>query len=81
LFYESQSKELFDELEELDEAVKKQEELGALGSDRYADYSDGDDEDDDDDSISRSPAAARQGSRNRKSSSVGHHRTLGKSIG
>ncbi|KAG2017401.1 phosphate transporter [Coprinopsis cinerea AmutBmut pab1-1] len=64
-FYEIQSKELFDELEELEEAVREQEALG--NTDRYNDYSDGDDEDDDD-SISRSPSRAthtRQTSRRR----------------
>lgn len=64
-FYETQSKELFDELEELEEAVLQQEELGLLGLSRYEDYSEGED-DEDDDSISRSPSrAARRSSVNR----------------
>jgi phosphate transporter len=64
-FYETQSKELFDELEELEEAVRQQEELGLLGLSRYEDYSEGED-DEDDDSISRSPTrAARRSSVNR----------------
>ncbi|KAH6901271.1 SPX domain-containing protein [Coprinopsis sp. MPI-PUGE-AT-0042] len=64
-FYETQSKELFDELEELEEAVRQQEELGALGLARYEDYSEGED-DEDDDSISRSPThATRRSSVNR----------------
>ena len=63
-FYEVQYKELCDELEELEEAVRQQEEFGATG---YEDYSEGED-DDDDDSISRSPSRAgtrRRGSVNR----------------
>ncbi|KAF5342210.1 hypothetical protein D9611_001188 [Ephemerocybe angulata] len=54
-FFEMQEKELFEELEELEEAVSKQEEADLTGSGRYADFSD--DDEDDDDSISRSPDA------------------------
>ncbi|TFK24815.1 SPX-domain-containing protein [Coprinopsis marcescibilis] len=71
-FYETQSKELFDELEELEEAVKQQEELGVSGQERYEDFED-DDDDDDDDSISRSPSR-HASTRQRKSSSAGRQR-------
>ncbi|TEB31586.1 SPX-domain-containing protein [Coprinellus micaceus] len=53
-FYEMQEKEFFEELEELEEAVQKQEEADLTGAGRYTDLSDGEDDDDDEDSISRS---------------------------
>ena len=53
-FYEMQEKEFFEELEELEEAVQKQEETDLTGAGRYTDLSDGEDDDDDDDSMSRS---------------------------
>ncbi|ESK87596.1 phosphate transporter [Moniliophthora roreri MCA 2997] len=52
LFYEAQEKELSEELEELEELVRQQEELGLEG-DHYTD-DDFEDDDDDDDSLSRS---------------------------
>ncbi|KAF9456448.1 SPX domain-containing protein [Collybia nuda] len=68
LFYESQEKELLDEVADLEELVEKQEELGLAGGEHYLDdpMADEDDEDDDD-SISRSPDATR--TRRRKLSS------------
>ncbi|RXW22189.1 hypothetical protein EST38_g3659 [Candolleomyces aberdarensis] len=70
LFYELQEKEFFEELEELEEAIKKQEEADITGEDRYADYEDMDPDDDDDESISRSPDVRRA----HASSSVGPFR-------
>ncbi|KAF9262496.1 Sodium/sulfate symporter [Marasmius fiardii PR-910] len=68
-FYEHQEKELMDELEELEELVKQQEELGLAG-DHYLD--DDDDEDDDDESLShsREPTTGRR--RRRLSVSIGN---------
>jgi phosphate transporter len=63
LFYENQEKELFDELEELQALVQKQDELGLEG-DYYGEY-----DDEDDDSISRSPERQR-----RLSGSLSHSR-------
>lgn len=52
LFYGMQEKEFFEELEDLEEAVQKQEEADVTGAGRYTDYSD--EEDEDDESLSRS---------------------------
>lgn len=65
LFYHVQEKELMEEVSELEELVKEQEEAGPGADHRY--FDDPDDEDDDDDeSISRSP----EGRRRRISSST-----------
>lgn len=73
LFYESQEKELLDEVADLEELVEKQEEMGLAGGEHYLDdpLADEDDEDDDD-SISRSPDATR--TRRRKLSSASRSR-------
>lgn len=73
LFYESQEKDLLDEVADLEELVEKQEELGLAGGEHYLDdpLADEDDEDDDD-SISRSPDATR--TRRRKLSSASRSR-------
>ncbi|KAJ2913755.1 hypothetical protein MD484_g6658, partial [Candolleomyces efflorescens] len=70
LFYELQEKEFFEELEELEEAIKKQEEADITGEGRYEDFEDMDDDEDDDESISRSPDVRRHA----PSSSVGPFR-------
>lgn len=76
LFHEQQEKELLDELNELEDAINRQEEEGLAAGDRY--MHDGlDDDDDDDDSITspRSPDGTRNShSRHRKSSSSGRAR-------
>ncbi|KAJ3993371.1 SPX domain-containing protein [Lentinula boryana] len=72
LFYEHQGKELFDEIDELEALIHKQEELG-LDGDHYAD-DDGYDEEDDE-SISRSPE--RQKRRRLSSSANAHPNTAG----
>ncbi|KIK60132.1 hypothetical protein GYMLUDRAFT_244566 [Collybiopsis luxurians FD-317 M1] len=68
LFYENQEKELFEELEELEALVQKQDEIGLEG-DHYVD--DGEYDDEDDESISRSPVGQR---RRRLSSAFTHSR-------
>lgn len=70
LFYELQEKEFFEELEELEEAIKKQEEADITGEGRYEDFEDMDDDEDDDESVSRSPDVRRHA----PSSSVGPFR-------
>ncbi|KAJ3795688.1 SPX domain-containing protein [Lentinula aff. detonsa] len=72
LFYEHQGKELFDELDELEALIHKQDELG-LDGDHYAD-DDGYDEEDDE-SISRSPE--RQKRRRLSSSANANRNTTG----
>ena len=64
LFYESQERELLDELAELEGQIKEQEEAGLDGGYQYMDH---DDDDDDDDSPSRSVPPRR---RRRKSSAA-----------
>jgi phosphate transporter len=77
-FYTSQETELLEELEELDELVKEQEEAGLAAGDRYLDDDDDDDEDEDDeDEISSSPPISREGTvppkrRRRKSTSASY---------
>ncbi|KAJ3756043.1 SPX domain-containing protein [Lentinula raphanica] len=73
LFYEHQEKELFDELNELEELITKQDELGLEG-DHYADDEEYDEEDDE--SVSRSPEGQR---RRRLSSSANANRMQGES--
>jgi phosphate transporter len=73
LFYESQEKELLDEVVDLEELIEKQEEEGLAGGEHYLDDPlDDDDDDDDDESISRSPDATR--TRRRKLSSQSRSR-------
>ncbi|KAJ7278224.1 SPX domain-containing protein [Mycena rebaudengoi] len=62
-FYEAQVKELTDEIIELEESVRQQEEAGLAGN-HYLDgpYDDDDDDDDDDESVSRSPQRRRRSS-------------------
>ncbi|KAE9390604.1 SPX-domain-containing protein [Gymnopus androsaceus JB14] len=67
LFYENQEKELFEELQELEALIQKQEDLGLEG-DHYAD--DGEYDEEDDESISRSPERQR---RRRLSGSTSNH--------
>lgn len=66
LFYESQEKELVDELVELEEDVNRREEAGLEGNSLYLE---GSDDDDDDESVSVSQSPERR--RHRKSSSGG----------
>ncbi|KAJ7028274.1 SPX domain-containing protein [Mycena alexandri] len=60
-FYAAQEKEVVDEVAELEELVRQQEEAGMTG-DHYVDgpYADDDDDDEDDDSISQSPQRRRR---------------------
>ncbi|KAL0576788.1 low-affinity phosphate transporter [Marasmius crinis-equi] len=76
LFYENQEKELLDELEELEELVKQQEELGLEGDHYHDEYTD--DEDDDDESLSQSRDATTATGRRRRrmSSSASNTRDL-----
>lgn len=60
MFYETQEKDLLDELKALEEQVEEMEEAGLAAGERYMDDDDDDDEDDDDDSISRSPGRRRR---------------------
>ncbi|KXN91756.1 hypothetical protein AN958_12370 [Leucoagaricus sp. SymC.cos] len=87
-FYETQEKDLLEELAELEEDVQKQEDAGMDGEDRYMDQSD-DEDDDESISISRSPERVRRQSisisqspervrRQRKSSSAGRGGRLSK---
>ena len=64
-FYEMQEKDFFEELEELVDAVQKQEEADLTGAGHYADIED-EEEEEDDDSISRSPTAPRRASASRR---------------
>jgi phosphate transporter len=60
LFYQSQEKELLDEVTDLEEQAEKLEEAGLAAGERYMDDDDDDDDDEDDDSISRSPERRRR---------------------
>ncbi|KAG7090181.1 hypothetical protein E1B28_011788 [Marasmius oreades] len=73
-FYEHQEKELMDELEDLEELVKQQEELGLEG-DHYSDASI-DEDDEDDESLSHSREATATSGRRRRglSTSTGNVR-------
>ncbi|PPQ83985.1 hypothetical protein CVT25_000531, partial [Psilocybe cyanescens] len=75
-FYEHQSKELFDDLEDLEKDVLLQDEIGLQGGEHYDDYEDQDEEDDNDSiSNSRSPDGRRTSvSRQRKLSAAGKRR-------
>ena len=73
LFYESQERELLDELAELESNIKAHEEAGLAAARNYYDEDaedEDDDDDDDDDDNSTSPRRSGQ-HRRRKSSSVG----------
>lgn len=78
-FYEHQEKELLDELSELEESIKLQEEAGLAG-DRYIDDVGGvsgdedDDDEDDDESLSRSRDRDPSAQRRRKSSTTSRMR-------
>ncbi len=76
LFYESQENELFEELNELEEMVKRQEDAGFEHGGYYMDDIDEDDDDDDSVSGSRGPAQRRR----RLSSSAGRNRRNSSSI-
>lgn len=69
LFYESQEKELLEELSQLEQQIKDHEEAGPDAGYHYM-YHDDDDDDDDDNSPSRSRPPRR---RRRKSTSVDQH--------
>lgn len=76
-FYEQQSKELLDDLEDLEKDVLLQDEIGLQGGEHYDDYDDYDEDDNDNDSISnsRSPDGRRTStSRQRKLSVAGRRR-------
>ncbi|KAF9021958.1 Sodium/sulfate symporter [Hymenopellis radicata] len=75
LFYEGQERELFEELHELEEMVKHQEEAGFENGGYYMDDIDEDDDDDDSVSGSRGPAQRRRRlSRNSSSIPTREHR-------
>lgn len=69
LFYESQEKDLLDDVDTLEEQVRLQEEAGVLGA-GYEGYTDdeqeSDDDDDDDESLSHSREATGQPVRRRR---------------
>lgn len=69
-FYESQEKELCEDLTELEKDIQKQEDAGMEGGDRYLEQSD-DEDDDESISIFLSPEESR---RHRKTSSAGRTR-------
>jgi phosphate transporter len=76
-FYASQEKELLEEVEELEELVREQEEAGLDGAQRYLDDDDDDDEEDEEDEDTVSPPVSREGTvppkrRRRKSTSASH---------
>ncbi|KAH9481898.1 putative transporter C3B8.04c [Psilocybe cubensis] len=76
-FYEQQSKELLDDLEDLEKDVILQDEIGLQGGEHYDDYEEYDEDDNDNDSISasRSPDGRRTStSRPRKLSAAGRLR-------
>jgi len=70
LFYESQEKELCEDLNELEKDIQKQEDAGMDGGDRYLEQSD-DEDDDESIPIDLSPEESR---RHRKTSSAGRTR-------
>jgi phosphate transporter len=67
IFYESQEKEVLDDLEELEELVKEQEDIGLVAESRYLEdeYDDEDDEDDED-MEGPSPSRSRPGTHRRR---------------
>ena len=70
LFYESQEKELCEDLTELEKDIQKQEDAGMDGGDRYLEQSD-DEDDDESIPVYLSPEESR---RHRKTSSAGRTR-------
>jgi len=70
LFYESQERELLDELAELESNIKAHEEAGLAAARNYYDE-DAEDEDDDDDDDDDGNSTSPRRHRRRKSSSVG----------
>ncbi|RDB25702.1 putative transporter C3B8.04c [Hypsizygus marmoreus] len=78
LFYEGQEKEILEDVSELEELVKMQEEAGLEAADRYLEVGFDDDEDeDDDDSVSRSQDPTRR--RHRLSSASATRRNIASS--
>ncbi|TFK34530.1 SPX domain-containing protein [Crucibulum laeve] len=73
LFYETQERELMDELTELEEAVQHQEELGLEAGDHYMDHPSGEEGEDEDDRSSIS--GPRSPDETRRRSASGHRKS------